>query len=78
MEKKQYGERLKIARIRKNLRQVDVAVALEEYGFELNQSAIGKIERGERGLYVHELAAFVEILDISPEWVLKGGELEIL
>lgn len=78
MDKKQYGERLKIARIRKNLRQVDVAVALEEYGVELNQSAIGKIERGERGLYVHELAAFVEVLEVSPDWVLEGGELKIL
>ena len=77
MNKKQLGERLKIARSRKNLRQVDVSVELEEYGIDINQSAIGKIERGERNLYVQELAALAEILDVSVEWILKGGELNI-
>lgn len=77
MDKKQFGERLRIARVRKNMRQVDVSVALEDYGIDLNQSAIGKIERGERSLYVQELAAFVEVLEVSPEWVIKGGELKI-
>ena len=77
MGKRQYGERLKIARTRKKMRQVDVTIALQEYGIDLNQTAIGKIERGERNLYVHELAAFVEVLDISADWVIKGGELNI-
>lgn len=77
MDKKQYGERLRIARLRKNLRQVDLAAALEEYGLKLNQTTLGKIERGERNLYVHELAAFVKVLDISADWVIQGGELRI-
>ena len=55
----------------------DVSVELEEYGIDINQSAIGKIERGERNLYVQELAALAEILDVSVEWILKGGELNI-
>ena len=77
MDKKQFGKRLRIARLRKNLRQIDVSIALEEYYIDINQTAIGKIERGERNLYVHELAAIVEILDVSVEWVVKGGELKI-
>ena len=77
MDKRQYGERLKIARLSKNMRQVDVTVALQEYGININYTSIGKIERGERNLYVHELAAFVEIYDISADWVIKGGELKI-
>lgn len=77
MDKKQLGERLKIARVRKSMTQLDVAVALEEYGVVLNQTAIGKIERGERNLYVHQLVPLLEILDISFEWLIKGGELHI-
>lgn len=77
MNKKQLGERLKIARSRKKMRQIDVSIELKEYGININQSAIGKIERGERNLYVQELAALAEILDVSVEWVLKGGELNI-
>lgn len=77
MDKKQFGERLKIARQRKSLRQIDISIALEEYDINMNQSAIGKIERGERNLYVHELAALAEILDVSLDWVIKGGELKI-
>lgn len=77
MNKRQFGERLRIARLRKNMRQVDVTIALQEYGIDMNQTTLGKIERGERNMYVHELAAFVEVLDVSVEWVVKGGELKI-
>lgn len=77
MDKRQFGERLRIARLRKNLRQVDVTIALHEYGIDMNQTTLGKIERGERNIYVHELAAFVEVLDVSAEWVIRGGELKI-
>lgn len=77
MDKKQIGERLRVARVRKSMRQIDVAVALEDYGLELNQTAIGKIERGDRRLYVHELAAFTEVLEVSADWVIRGGELNI-
>lgn len=75
--KKLIGERLRLARQRKQLRQLDVAVALEDYDIKLDHSAVGKIERGERNFYVHELAALMEILDISADWVIKGGDLSI-
>lgn len=77
MDKNLYGDRIRIARLRNNLRQINLSTALEEYGIENNQSAIGKIERGERNLNVQELAAIAEILDVSVEWIVKGGELKI-
>ena len=77
MNKEQFGKRIKMARLRKNMRQIDVAMALEEFDIDVNQSTLGKIERGERNMYVYELVALAEILDISVEWVIKGGELDI-
>ena len=77
MDKRSIGERLRLARQRKKMSQLDVAVALEDYAIKLNQTAIGKIERGERNFYVHELAAMMEILDISADWVIQGGDLNI-
>lgn len=77
MNKDQFGKRIKIARLRKNMRQIDVATALHEFDLEINQSTLGKIERGERNMYVYELVALIEILDVSLEWVINGGELDI-
>ena len=77
MKKDQFGKRIKIARLRKNLRQIDVATALLDYEIAINQSTLGKIERGERNLLVYELVALAEILDISTEWIIKGGDLDI-
>ncbi|HCS63071.1 MAG TPA: hypothetical protein DIW64_02720 [Cellvibrio sp.] len=57
--------------------QIDVAVALEEFGIQLNQTAIGKIERGERNIYLHHLVALLEVLDISYERAINGGDINI-
>lgn len=77
MDYNQLGERLRIARQRKNMSQIDVAVALEEFGIQLNQTAIGKIERGERNVYLHQFIALLEVLDISYEWAINGGDINI-
>lgn len=77
MDRTRLGERLKLARVRKGMSQMDLVVALEEQGVHLNQSAIGKIERGERNLYVHQLVALVHALDISLDWVVYGGEINV-
>ncbi|MGD8175149.1 helix-turn-helix domain-containing protein [Marinimicrobium sp. ARAG 43.8] len=71
------GERLKIARIRQGMSQMDLVVALEEQGISLSQSAIGKLERGERNLYVHQLVALVRVLNVSLDWVVYGGDLPV-
>jgi len=77
MEKNICGDRLKIARSRKKMKQIDVAVALEEYEIYLNQSAIGKIERSERYLHDYEVLALSAIFEVSVEWLLKGGDLKV-
>lgn len=77
MDKKKVGERLRVARVRKNMTQLEVAVALEEYGFTLGQTAIGKIERGERNLCIHEFIAIQNIIDVTFDWIIHGGELKI-
>lgn len=77
MDYTQLGERLRIARQRKNMSQIDVAVALEEFGIQLNQTAIGKIERGERNIYLHHFVALLDVLDISYDWAINGGDINI-
>ena len=52
MSKNVCGVRIRIARARKNLKQIDLAVALEDYKINLNQTAIGKMERGERNVLI--------------------------
>ncbi len=71
------GDRIKIARIRKEMKQIDLSVALEDFKISLNQSAIGKMERGERNIYDYELKALAEILEISLDWLLYGGNLKV-
>jgi len=71
------GPRIKIARSRKNMRQIDVSVALEDYEIVFNQTVIGKIERGERNVFDYELKAFSEILEVPVDWLLKGGNLKV-
>jgi transcriptional regulator with XRE-family HTH domain len=77
MEKNICGDRIKIARSRKKMKQIDVAVVLEEHKIYLNQTAIGKIERGERYIHDYEVLALSTVLDVSVEWLLKGGDLMI-
>ena len=77
IDKTQYGKRLRIARQRLQMRQIDLVVALEDYGLMLDQSIIGKIEQGKRTMAVVELAAFAQILEVSVEWLVNGGTLEI-
>lgn len=78
MSKNICGDRIKIARLRKKMLQIDVTVALEEHDIMLNQTAIGKMERGVRNVYDYELLALSEILDVSLEWLIKGGNLSIV
>lgn len=71
------GNRIKIARSRKKMKQIDLAIALEDYKIHLNQTAIGKMERGERSIYDYEILALSEILEVSTDWLLKGGDLKV-
>lgn len=67
------GERIKQARERRGLDQVELAAALSvDYDIKLNQSDISEIERGARGIKDFEIDAIARVLDVSPVWLLRG------
>lgn len=67
------GKRIKLARVSKNMAQVELAAAMEvDFKIECSQTTISEIELGKRLVRDIELAAFAEILDISPTWLLFG------
>ncbi|MCB1531891.1 MAG: helix-turn-helix transcriptional regulator [Alphaproteobacteria bacterium] len=67
------GKRIKEARKHQNLSQVDLAAALDvDCDVKLDRSDISEIERGVRGVKDFELDAIAQILEVSPEWLLRG------
>lgn len=69
------GERIRIARKRNGMRQVELSAALDlEFGIVLDQSDVSEIERQVRGVRDIELDAVARILQVSPLWLLRGEE----
>lgn len=69
------GERIRIARRRIRMRQVELSAALDfEFNIALDQSDISEIERQVRGVRDFELDAIARILQVSPLWLLRGEE----
>ncbi len=67
------GSRIRDARAKLGLGQVDLAAALAvDYGIQLDQSDISEIERGVRSVKDYELDAIARVLDVSPLWLLRG------
>lgn len=67
------GLRIKEAREKLNLDQIDLASALElDYGLGLDQSDISEIERQVRGVKDFELDALSRVLNVTPQWLLRG------
>ena len=72
------GKRIKLARIDRELDQVELAAALSvDYGIEISQTSISEIERGIRGVRDFELGAISKVLDVSPEWLLYGDKTDM-
>lgn len=71
------GKRIKEARQKAKIDQVELAVALEfEFEIKITQSDISEIERGVRGVKDYELDCISRILDVSPLWLLRGEQNE--
>lgn len=75
MEKKDknlIGQRLRLARLMKKpvVRQKDLLARLEINGLHLSDSAISKIESGNRSVSDFELVALADALNISVMWLL--------
>jgi transcriptional regulator with XRE-family HTH domain len=69
------GKRIKLARINKEMDQVELTAALSvDCGVEISQSSISEIERGERGVRDFEAVALAQVLEVSLEWLLLGDK----
>lgn len=72
------GQKVKEARLKKKLTQIDLVAALaEEYGIEIDRTALARIEVSERSILDYELIALANLLDVSVQW-LFGNEKRLL
>lgn len=71
------GKRVKLARVKLDMDQVDLAAALSvDGGLGLVQTSISDIERGTRRVCDFELIALAKVLEVSATWLLFGDEGE--
>ena len=69
------GRRIKQARERMGWDQNELAAALQvDFQIKLDQSDISEIERQVRGVKDFELDAISRLLEVSPEWLLRGDK----
>lgn len=69
------GPRIKQARERIGWDQNELAAALQvDFEIKLDQSDISEIERQKRGVKDFELDALCRLLEVTPEWLLRGDE----
>ena len=64
------GQQIQAAREANRLTQEQLAARLQTYGCDITRSALAKMEVGQRHIYVAELRALRQILDVSYETLL--------
>lgn len=70
------GHRVKVARVDKNMTQLELATALSmDFKMRFDQTSIGALEKGKRFVKDFELIALAEILDKHPMWLLFGDKV---
>jgi transcriptional regulator with XRE-family HTH domain len=70
------GKRIKLARVAKDMMQIDLASALNvDFNISINQNGVSQIERGVRVVKDYEIIALAEILDIHPMKILYGDDV---
>jgi len=71
------GKRVKLARIGKDMKQVDLSAALSvDYDIEISQKAISRLERGIRPVNDVELVALSKLLGVTTTWLIFGDKGE--
>ena len=71
------GKRVKLARIEKDMKQVDLSAALSvDCDIEISQKAISRLERGVRPVTDVELVALSKLLGVTIGWLLFGDKGE--
>lgn len=67
------GKRVKLARIEKDMKQVDLSAALSvDFEIEISQKALSRLERGVRPVKDIELVALAKLLGVDVMWLLFG------
>ena len=64
------GQQIRAAREASGLTQEQLAARLQTYGCDITRSALAKMEVGQRHIYVAELRALHQILDVSYKTLL--------
>ena len=64
------GDRVKQARVKRQLTQVDFAAKLQLAGITMERDSVSRIEIGTRFVADYELMVIAEILDVSVGWLL--------
>ena len=68
------GQRVRMARIAKELTQAQLAAKLQTEGIVIERDSVSRIEIGTRFVADYELKKLSEILGVSIDWLLEEGE----
>lgn len=70
------GKRVKLARIEKDMTQLDLATALNmDCEIEISSTGVSDLENGKRFVKDFEIIALAEVLNKHPMWLLFGDKL---
>ncbi len=66
------GPRIREARLKSGMGQVDVSAALDvNHGLDINQSKVSKIELRKRTVTDYELKALADVLGVTADFLLE-------
>lgn len=70
------GKRVKLARVEKDMTQLDLATALNmDCDIEISSTGVSDLENGKRFVKDFEIIALAEVLDKHPMWLLFGDKI---
>jgi transcriptional regulator with XRE-family HTH domain len=70
------GKRVKLARVEKDMTQLDLATALNmDCDIEISSTGVSDLENGKRFVKDFEVIALCEVLDKHPMWLLFGDKV---
>ena len=70
------GKRVKLARVEKDMTQLDLATALNmDCDIEISSTGVSDLENGKRFVKDFEIIALSEVLDKHPMWLLFGDKV---
>jgi transcriptional regulator with XRE-family HTH domain len=68
------GGRVKEARVKAQLTQVELSKKLAQLGVSIDRAGVAKIETGIRGVLDFEIVAIAKALDLKVTWLLNVKE----